>query len=278
MNRVLIITNHIKDKELVFCKKVEECLAASGAQYRVHIYEQGNFLPPAKENMEWAEATIVLGGDGTILRAAMDLNAVKKPILGVNLGNVGYLSEIEIGEIGSAIEDLLADRLIKEERMMICGSANGSSYDALNEVTITRNGRMQVMAFEVSVNGRYLTKFMADGILVATPTGSTAYNLSAGGPIVEPSASLMVLNPICSHSLKCAPIVLSPEDVIEIKIEHGREQADSAMEAVFDGKQSIALKSGDVVRITRSCHSVTLLKTGRESFLTTLQKKLTMPE
>ena len=274
MKKILVITNRIKDPKLDEAEKVLKILNDRGAETRLHVYEEESFLSPDPEAVLRADAAVVLGGDGTILRAARDLQNPPRPVLGINLGSVGYLAEVDISDVEEALEAMIEGRLGTEERMMISGESKGQSFDALNEIAIVRNGHLQVLIFKVKINGRYLFTFAADGILVATPTGSTAYNLSAGGPIVEPSASMMVLTPICPHSLKSTPIVLSPDDEIEITLEGPKGHERATVEAVFDGKESIPLCEGDTVKITRSLRSITLLKTGRVSFLETLQKKL----
>ena len=145
---------------------------------------------------------------------------------------------------------------------------------ALNDIVIARSGPLQIIKFNIFVNGQFLNDYSADGVIVTTPTGSTGYNLSAGGPLVEPGARLIVLTPICPHSLNQRSIVLSPEDVIEIQIPARGESGNQNVEASFDGSHVIPLGTGDRLRIVRSEETTEFLKLGQGSFLDVLHRKM----
>ncbi len=145
---------------------------------------------------------------------------------------------------------------------------------ALNDVVISRNGPPQILGFDVFVNGQFLNTFSADGILLSTPTGSTAYNLSAGGPIVEPSARLILLTPVCPHTLNNRSIVLSPEDEVRIGVGHPSRSLEIEAGAVFDGGEFVQLSAGERITIRESKKTVRLVKMGRKSFLETLHRKM----
>ena len=161
------------------------------------------------------------------------------PLLGINLGTLGYLAEIEKNAWKEALLRVFSDNYEIENRMMLEGLCpDGRVRYALNDVVISRNGPPQILGFDVFVNGQFLNTFSADGILLSTPTGSTAYNLSAGGPIVEPSARLILLTPVCPHTLNNRSIVLSPEDEVRIGVGHPSRSLEIEAGAVFDGLPS----------------------------------------
>ena len=151
------------------------------------------------------EGIIVLGGDGTMLRAAGEYLGRHIPMIGVNLGTLGYLAEVEQDQIETALDSLIADKYEVESRMMLSGipviaGESMAPMIALNDIVITRKGALHVINFNIYVNGQLLSTYNADGMIISTPTGSTAYNLSAGGPIVEPKARLILMTPVCSHT------------------------------------------------------------------------------
>ena len=197
------------------------------------------------------------------------------PMIGVNLGNLGYLTQVSRGEnIAPMLDALLADNFTMEKRMMLEGRIVGPGGVrkgiALNDIVLTRKDVLQMLKFQVFLNGEYFNEYMADGMIAATPTGSTAYNLSAGGPIVAPGAQLMVLTPICSHSLNSRSIVLSPEDKVSLRlVQQGGEQT-----AVFDGDQVLELRQGDSLEICRSESCTTLIQLKNVSFLENLRSKM----
>ncbi len=163
--------------------------------------------------------------------------------------------------------------------MMLKGRAilsDGSTQEgwALNDIVISRSGSLQIIKFHIYVNGQFLHDYQADGMIVTTPTGSTGYNLSAGGPLVEPRAKLIVLTPICPHSLNQRSIVLSPEDVVEIEIPAGREERVQTVEASFDGSHVIPLSTGDKIRIVRSEKVTDFIRLNQVSFLEVLHRKM----
>ena len=223
------------------------------------------------------ECVITLGGDGTLIQAARDLAGRQIPMVGVNLGNLGYLTQIGRQEDVEALLDALLDGQYQlERRMMLKGTIFREGVMvkedlALNEVVITRRETLRVLKFRIYVNGEYLSQYRADGMIAATPTGSTAYNLSAGGPIVEPNARMVILTPICPHDLNGRSIVLSAQDVVEIEV-LGND--DAGQVAVFDGDEAVYMKVGDRIRIARSETETILVKLKNISFLDNLRSKL----
>lgn len=233
-------------------------------------YTDVRWIPPD------TECVITLGGDGTLIQAARDLVSLQLPLVGINMGTLGYLTQISGGEeMEPMLDALLHDRFRLEKRMMLEGTVSGlDTFEAgiaLNEIVLTRQDVMQPLRFRVSVNGQFLNEYSADGIIVATPTGSTAYNLSAGGPIVTPGAELLVLTPICSHALNSSSIVLSPNDTVTIQV---RNHAGQKQMAVFDGDQAMNLVGDQVLTIRRSESYTTLIQLKNESFLNSLREKM----
>ena len=225
------------------------------------------------------EGIIVLGGDGTVIRAARDLACMDVPFLGVNLGTLGYLTEIESREYEWALDCLMKGEYYLEKRMMLNGKAVVQGWEnyssrALNDIVISRSGLLRIVNFEIYVNGRYLKSYNADGMIISTPTGSTGYNLSAGGPIVEPGADMILITPICAHSLNTRSIVLSGEDVIEVVIGPGRKMEKEQASATFDGDTAVELMTGDRIVIRKSRQSTKLIKLNDRSFLEVLSRKL----
>ena len=238
------------------------------------------------------DCILVLGGDGTLLEAARDTINRDIPLLGINLGTLGYLAEVEVNGVDAALDQLIEDRYEVEQRMMMTGRIVRGSYHkkrheekgisktgtkelhALNDITVTRSGSLQIIRFQVFVNGQFLNEYHADGVIVATPTGSTGYNLSAGGPIVEPKAELLVMTPICPHTLNTRSIILSPQDRIELQIGTGREDSIQQVEVNFDGSRKLLLYTGDKVEIERAVMTTGIIKLNRVSFLEVLHKKM----
>ncbi len=276
MKHFFLITNRVKDPEGIYTNRITEYLRAHGAEAVCAVSDRTRERIEVPAGMECA---VVLGGDGTLLKAAQDMRECDIPLLGVNLGTLGYLAEVEIGNIENALSKLLSGQYMIENRMMLSGRAYLKDADqehhyALNDIVISRCGPMQVLQFDIYVNGQFLNGYSGDGMIVATPTGSTGYNMSAGGPIVEPGASLLLLTPICPHTLNNRSIILSPEDEVRIEIPAGREKTVQTVEANFDGAHKIVLRTGDKIVIKRASRTTGILKLNTESFLEILHKKM----
>lgn len=276
MKHFFLITNKAKDPDGSYTAKITEYLQARGASVSCKIFgrmAEHTVVP------EGAECAIVLGGDGTVLKAARDMIGHEIPLLGVNLGTLGYLAEVEIGNVEKALDMLLSGEYTREDRMMltgrVCHKEESEVHNfALNDIVISRCGPLQILQFDIYVNGQFLNGYSADGIIVATPTGSTGYNMSAGGPIVEPGAELIMLTPICPHTLNTRSIILSPEDEVTIVIPEGKEGTMQTVEANFDGTHKVRLTTGDSVVIKKASKTTGILKLNTESFLEILHKKM----
>ena len=286
MKHFLIYTNRHKDKNLAITKRICNYLELKGQRATVRASEGDRAERMVRDTDDIPEdipldvdCMIVLGGDGTVLQAARETKKLHIPIIGVNLGTLGYMTEIEPGNLEEALDRLIEGDYEQESRMMLNGKAylsDGNTEEgwALNDIVISRSGSLQIIKFNIYVNGQFLHDYKADGMIVTTPTGSTGYNLSAGGPLVEPRAKLIVLTPICPHSLNQRSIILSPEDVIEIEIPAGREGRIQTVEASFDGNHVIPLCTGDRVRIVQSEKVTEFIQLNQVSFLEVLHKKM----
>ena len=221
-----------------------------------------------------AELLIILGGDGTILEASRRAAMRKIPILGINLGHLGYMAELELDEL-DLLDGLFNGQYTEEKRSMISveildeNKTRIASF-ALNEAVI-RGGSSRIVDLEMSEGGELITNYRADGLIVATPTGSTAYSMSAGGAIADPRINCLCVTPICSHSLTARPLVFPDSAVLEIKNTCQREKM---LYVTVDGRINYELYRGNVVRITRSPMETTLIRLKNYSFYRKLRAKM----
>ena len=254
---------------------IKTYLETRGAVCRIQDADgEGSTHTQSSRVPENTQCIITIGGDGTLIQAARDLAGRSIPMLGVNRGHLGYLNQVSRQEdVAPVMDALLGDHYQLESRMMISGTAyhEGKAVIediALNEIAVTRRDPLKVLRYSVYVNGEYLNEYSADGVLVATPTGSTAYNLSAGGPVLAPAARMMALTPICSHSLNARSIVLAPEDRIKLKL------LNSGQVISFDGDTSAELEAGDTICIERSELETVMIKLKQISFMQNLSNHL----
>jgi NAD+ kinase len=224
---------------------------------------------------EQVEAVIVLGGDGTFLSVARSLEDRSTPIIGVNLGGLGFLTEVSREMCYHDLREILGGRYDLEERMRLQISILRSQQEifrqtVLNDVVINKGALARIVDLKATINGRYLTNYRADGLIVATPTGSTAYNLSAGGPILYPTALAIILTPICSFALTNRPIIL-PADV-RVQIELDERAQDVAL--TCDGQLGCELCPGDRVEIVSSPNPLRLIRAQSTDYFEILRTKL----
>lgn len=283
MKHFLIRTNESKDQGFEVTNLIEDFLEKNGKTVELEIMNDEKIY--GKEEAAVFEvgmrpdAIIVLGGDGTMLRAARDLVEEEIPLLGVNLGSLGYLAEVEKSNITSALNDLISGEYFIEERMMLEGTIirDGNVVTrtvALNDISVLKSQPFRAINFDVYVNGQFLKSYGADGVIVSTPTGSTGYNLSAGGPIVEPCADLLVLTPVCPHTMNSRSIVLAGEDEVYIEIKEAKNGGEQVAFAMSDGAAHFDLKTGDSFIMRRSDKRTRIIKLNKVSFLEILQRKM----
>ena len=231
--------------------------------------------PIAQADFSGVGLVIVLGGDGTFLSAARLIKESNIPILGVNLGGLGFLTAFSRDELYPFLEKILSGKIETEKRIMLTSTIIRKAtvlaeYSVLNDVVINKAAIARIIDLETSINEHYLTTFKADGLVISTPTGSTAYSMAAGGPIVFPSLQEIILTPICPHTLTNRPILV-PDDA-EIKVTIKSQQEDIFL--TFDGQVGQSLKAGDIVRIKKSEHSLRIVKSPFKDYFEVLRTKL----
>jgi NAD+ kinase len=232
-----------------------------------------------QELADLSDALVVVGGDGTILRAARTGAVRGVPVLGVNVGGFGFLAEVGLDELQEAVDRLVAGRHAVEERMMLAAEvvrdgAVAERYLALNDMVVTKSGYARLMPLRVCVNGEHLATYLADGLIVSTPTGSTAYNLSAGGPILSPGVRALVITPICPHTLTARPVVVDADDVATVEVTTGVE----GVLLTVDGQVGCPLQGGDAVRVRRAEERARLVRLKPPSFYELLRQKFAWGE
>lgn len=286
MQKIYIISNSIKDEKLNITNKIISILNKKNINTKVTMVGSANKdsndrIKNVHEIDNDTDCILVIGGDGTFIQAARDLAEYEIPIVGINLGYLGYLAEIEPENIDTALEKLVSDEYSCESRIMLNGDVirNGKIvYNdiSLNDIVLGRFGNLRVIDFKIYVNDEFLNLYSADGVIIATPTGSTAYNLSAGGPVLEPRANIISVTPICSHTLGARSIVLSADSTVDIEICKNRHSDDNDKKVYFDGNSSFVLDEGDIIRIKKSNLVTKILKLNKMSFVEVLHRKMNL--
>lgn len=273
MKKIAIIVNFEKKDAATIASKLIELLSEGALVYsdRDTAKRLGGVIASDEDELfSLCRVVCVLGGDGTIISAAKKCAAHGNILCGINTGNLGYLSMIDGTDLKKAAKLILSDDIHYDNRSMLCVHvySDGDSFEchALNEIVLSRGDRAHMMNFTALANGKTVCKYRADGIIAATPTGSTAYSLSAGGPIVSPDSDLMLLTPICPHMLKARSIVLPPK---RIKI-----HSDDICALSVDGKFFKTLSQGDYITVEKSDFCAHIAHLPELSFYDVLQKKL----
>lgn len=223
-----------------------------------------------------SDFVVVLGGDGTILHQASFCALYNTPLIGINLGTLGYLTDVDKSDGKKALEKILKEEYTIERRMMLEAKLEGdisSSHIALNDVCIVRGALSKIITVNIIINNRYIDTYKSDGIIVSSPTGSTAYNFSAGGPILKPDLDTMVITPICPHKIYSRSSVVSGDDLVSIQID------DSSQDDVIisiDGKNVYNLKKGQVLNISKSKYYTSIIRTNNLSFYDILRNKFSI--
>lgn len=282
MKDFFIITNSYKDRDLVLTRQMQEYIETKGGSCGYYVSrgaENANDTIPPEVLPQRLDLIFVIGGDGTLIRAARDTAQKNVPLIGVNLGTLGYLCELEEATVYGAIDQIMDGQFVLEQRMRLSGAPVRSGRQlprqaALNDIVIHRSGALQLVSLIVYVNGQYLNRFDGDGVIVSTPTGSTGYNLSAGGPIVDPKARMILITPISSHNLNAKSIVIGAEDEVVVEIGTRRRERDEQVVVSFDGDQNVELDVGDRIVICQAKEDCRILKLGQLSFLEILRKKM----
>lgn len=244
-------------------------ICASAEPWLYERMQHTGHQPFENNSPKGCEAILAVGGDGTLLRAntlAMKLNL---PLLGINVGRVGFLAELEMDQLEKAFEKLAADDYTLQERMMLKIQLDGRRSYALNDVVVSRGGYARLIGMDAFVDEDLVGHFIADGLIVSTPTGSTGYSLSAGGPIICPEVECMLLTPVCAHSLQHRPVVTSASQTVSIQLKDAAE----AMVSV-DGQENFMLMAGQTLTVTRASRPARFIRLEPRSFFSTIRIKL----
>lgn len=282
MDKFCLIINRDKDKKLEVTNKVVKYIEDNNRECIPLECNEGvcsGLYTDITAVPKDTDCIIVLGGDGTILQASHDLISIDVPILGINIGTLGFLADIELHNVYEALDSLFVDDYVLEHRMMLEGCikrSNEKPYisNALNEVVIERSGFSRIISLSVYVNGQFANRYRGDGILISTPTGSTGYNLSAGGPVVKPDNQVIILTPICAHSLGSRSIILNASDEILVKVEMSKKTQDEEVIATYDGYESKVLHAEDLIKIKKSDKTTKFVKFKSNNFFETLRTKI----
>lgn len=277
--KIGFVTNIEKDPTLQETKKMVDFVLKKGCE----VYVSKNFsdvhpdviATSSSEMYKSVDFVVVIGGDGTILRVARSAAIFDTPILGINFGTLGYLADVEKINAIDAIEKVLNGDFTIENRMMLepyveRGCVSHEINLALNEVCITNSVCSRMIKLSVEVNGEYFDTFRADGIIVSTPTGSTAYNLSAGGPILSPHTELMTITHICPHTLYARPFVIDGNDVVRIRVQSNYNNVQMSC----DGQSTVQMKNDDVIIVKKSRYVTRIIKTTNMNFYDILRRKM----
>ena len=224
---------------------------------------------------EKADFILLFGGDGTFLHTAHHFSGTNIPLLGINLGSLGFMTEIEVDQFDKALDGILNGDYTIEKRMMLEARVLRNDYEVfhsfgLNDVVINRGANSHLINIDLQINGEFVSHYRGDGLILATPTGSTAYSFSAGGPIVNPNIRAILITPICPHSLHVRPMVISEEETIEIVVSGEEEQ----MNIATDGRFNYDLMCEDHISISASDNDISLVKLPDRTFYTILREKM----
>lgn len=275
MKHFALVTNAHKDEALVLTNKIISYIEEQGGTAVSLISNEEQMLDIA-DIPKNTDCIMVLGGDGSLIRTATKVESLQIPLIGVNLGTLGYLCELEEANVFAAIDQLMQGKYMMEERLMLTGHLSGDKVErfALNDIVIHRMGGLSILHLHVYVNGEFLSSFDVDGMIVATPTGSTGYNMSAGGPIIDPKAKMLLITPINAHNLNSKSIVLGADDVVEIEVDDGKRNSDDTIGVSFDADCVGVLKPGERFVISKASAVTRICKLHKKSFLEILRKKM----
>ena len=271
MKKAVIIPNTQKEKSLEFAPVAASFLKEKGYNAEVVTDNKSSF-----DDVDFA---VVLGGDGTILRAARQLYGKDIPLFGINFGRLGYLTECSSDDALSGLESVADGSYRLESRMMIEGEIvrdgkKSAEFIALNEISVYRAMLMHALSMEIMINGKHTETVRGDGLIVATPTGSTSYNLSAGGPVLTPTSQNIVITAVAAHNLCHSSIVTDGDDTISAKITYGFVGDKGKAFLEVDGNERYELYDGDIINVRRAKHTAKIIKVSDKSFYQTLKEKL----
>lgn len=281
MRRIGIITNRDKDKDLKYTRILVNSIIKRGGEVKISSDIAKDICVPdagmsENEVLDSSEMLICLGGDGTFLKVARKAYEKKLPILGINLGNLGFLTEVEKSDIDNAVECVINNKYEIENRMMLEASVMSGGKVvardvALNDIVISRGAISRILHLKMYINDIFADSFPGDGLIVSSPTGSTAYSLSAGGPIVEPDINLIIMTPICPHILYSRSFITTGSRIVRVDVDENYH--DTAMVTV-DGQKGYEVRSGDSIEIKKASQSVELVRINPRNFFHVLRSKI----
>ncbi len=254
MKHFCIIANKEKDPQGRFANHLADCFREKGCSaYVIAPLVPGDDYGEVKLE-EGTDLAVILGGDGTFLRAAKVLRSCGIPVMGINLGNLGFLTAAEYQDADKAVTKLLNGEYTIERRALLQTSFEGKISEtlALNDVVIARTGFSRLIRLRLSVNGQEVENYQGDGVIIATPTGSTGYSLSAGGPVVSPLARTLMITPICPHMLHARPLVVSEDDVITVEVMRSSRSMEKEAQVTADGDEILSLSVGEKVCVQKT--------------------------
>jgi NAD+ kinase len=233
----------------------------------------GVITAPREKIPELVDVIVVFGGDGTMLSVARSIQGRPTQILGINIGSLGFLTETTLDELYPVLERLLAGKHTTDRRSMLKialhhTDGTAETYHALNDIVINKGAVARIISMDAFVNEDFIANFLADGMIISTPTGSTAYSLSAGGPVLYPTLDSVVMTPICSHTLTNRPLVIPAENSIRVVVKSGED-----VMLTVDGQVGLPLNEGDEIRCTRSEYQIDLIQSGDKGFFDVLREK-----
>lgn len=277
MHKIAVITNALKDIGLKTATRVAEYLSDKADVYMCneHTLDSDAKITyvPFDELFECVDKAVVIGGDGTLLAVAPSCAKNSIPALGINLGTVGFLTEVEVADIENALSKVVSGEYMTQKRMLLKVRVNDedTSYHALNDVVISKPEDVKIINIDLYTAGEHFNHYRADGLIISTPTGSTGYSISAGGPVVDPNMQLYIATPICAHMLSARSTVLSPDKELVLKL--GKENLSGAT-ITTDGHLQRFVSVNDKVVISKSEYEFELIKLGKGSFYSILMDKL----
>lgn len=275
MKKIGVVVNPKKPDAKQWLGKLREWLSKRDAEVADTVES------PMEEVLKDASLLVCLGGDGTILRIARQMRERSIPVLAVNLGSLGFLTDVKTEEMFDELQQYFLDRCLVEERLMLSCSARSEKtkqerrFQALNDIVVSREGLSRLLRVRVDVSGQTLTHFSGDGVIVATPTGSTAYSLSAGGPVIHPRLEAIVITPICPHASALRSLAVRADERITIRIQADQEGERALLTA--DGQENMEVDETTSIEITRSSVPFRLIKSSKRSYLETLRENFKFP-
>ncbi len=276
MKDFLILTNTAKDHDLIITERITEYLKNKGcsASYAPAREGERESVPVTS-----ADCIIVLGGDGTLLRAARDFVDMQIPLIGINLGNLGFLAEISLENLEASLDTLIAGEVTIEKRMMLTGTVIHAGKEvitdcALNDIVIAKDMRQTLIKTSTYINDSILTSLNSDGLIISTPTGSTGYSLSLGGPLISPEAEMFLITPMAPHTLVNRSVIIQPESRIVVELDKHKDGRNSNAIISFDGDTSISVSAGDRIFIERSKKDTLIARISDSSFMDVLSRKM----